>query len=321
MRHEALPLEPAEMPDNERPPVKIVSFGAVRAEQPGVLLADESIVPLGPLLVGAGFTSLSTNDILAMLDYLQPIIEAELAKGPASIPAGSVRLGPPVTAPPKIIVAGGNYQSHVDEAAGKKNSPSPSEPLLIFKPSNTVIGPNDALVRPRQTEQLDYETEIAVVIGRGGRHIAREDAYDHVAGYMISNDVTARDLAFKDMALHPMFSQITRAKGIPTGAPIGPWLVTKDEIPDPHQLELRCWVNGELRQFGSSSEMIVDIPGLIADFSKVLELSPGDFIMTGTTTGCGAFQNPPTFLFEGDVVRMEITGLGVLETPIVDERV
>ncbi len=305
---------------NRKAPMKIVSFGAVRAERPGVLLEDESIVPLAPLLVQAGFTELSTNDILGMLDYLQPIIEAELPYAPQVLPAGSVRLGPPVPSPRKIIVAGGNYQSHVDEAAGRKNAPSPSEPLLIFKPSNTVIGPYDSLVRPMQTQQLDYETEIAIVIGRGGRHISRENALDHVAGYMICNDVTARDMAFKDMALHPMFSQITRAKGIPTGAPTGPWIATKDEVPDPQNLDLRCWVNGELRQSGNSSEMIVDVRGLIEDFSKVVEFEPGDFIMSGTTTGCGAFQDPPVFLFEGDVVRMEITGLGVLETPIVDER-
>jgi 2-keto-4-pentenoate hydratase/2-oxohepta-3-ene-1,7-dioic acid hydratase in catechol pathway len=299
--------------------MKIVSFGPVRAEQPGVLLDSGDIVPLGPLLVDAGITELSTNSVLSLLPTLQPLIEEQLTRPHDTVDASTVRLGPPVPQPPKIIVAGGNYQSHVDEAAGKKNAPSPTEPLLIFKPSNTVIGPRDALVRPRQTEQLDYETEIVVVIGRGGRYIPRERAYDHIAGYMIGNDVTARDMAFKDMALHPMFSQITRAKGIPTGAPTGPWLVTKDEIPDPHDLQLRCWVNGELRQDGNSKEMIVDVPGLIEDFSKVLEFEPGDIIFTGTTTGCGAFQNPPVFLFEGDVVRMEISGLGVMETPIRDE--
>ena len=299
--------------------MKIISFGPARAEQPGILVSPEEIVPLGPLLIDAGVSELSGNSVLSLLPTLQPIIERQLGKRHASVDARTVRLGPPVPRPPKVIVAGGNYQSHVDEAAGRKNAPSPSEPLLIFKPANTVIGPRDALVRPAQSEQLDYETEIVVVIGRGGRRIAREDAYDHIAGYMIGNDVTARDMAFKDMALHPMFSQITRAKGIPTGAPTGPWLVTQDEITDPHTLDLRCWVNGELRQEGNSNEMIVDIPGLIEDFSKVLEFEPGDIIFTGTTTGCGAFQNPPTFLFEGDVVRMEITGLGTMETPIKDE--
>lgn len=299
--------------------MKIVSFGPPRAEQPGVLVNETEIAPMAPLLAAAGFTALDTNSVLSLLPTLQPVLEQALAGPHDRIQLNTVRLGPPVPYPPKIIVAGGNYQSHVDEAAGRKNAPSPSEPLLIFKPSNTVIGSGDALVRPAQSQQLDYETEIVVVIGRGGHHISRQDAYDHVAGYMIGNDVTARDMAFKDMALHPMFSQITRAKGIPTGAPTGPWLVTKDEVPDPHKLDLRCWVNGELRQQGNSKEMIVDIPGLVEDFSKVLELEPGDIIFTGTTTGCGAFQNPPRFLFEGDLITMEITGLGTLRTPIRDE--
>jgi 2-keto-4-pentenoate hydratase/2-oxohepta-3-ene-1,7-dioic acid hydratase in catechol pathway len=281
-------------------------------------LNEQQIVPLAPLLIEAGFPALDTNTILAFLPYLQPLIETALARPQRSIEVSRTRLGPPVPHPGKIIVAGGNYRSHVDEAMGKKNAPIPSEPLIIFKPSNTVIGPRDALVRPPQSQKLDYETEIVAVIGRGGRNISRQNAYQHIAGYMIGNDVTARDLAFKDMHLHPMYSQITRAKGIPTGAPIGPWLATQDEIPDPHQLRLRCWVNNELRQDGLSSEMIVDIPGLIEDFSKVLELSPGDIIFTGTTTGCGAFQTPPKYLFAGDVVRMEITGLGVMETPIAD---
>jgi 2-keto-4-pentenoate hydratase/2-oxohepta-3-ene-1,7-dioic acid hydratase in catechol pathway len=300
--------------------VKIITFGPPRAEQPGVLIDNDTIAPLAPLLLEAGYPELPVNVILSLLPVLQPEIEKRLPNARVTTAARGVRLGPPVPKPPKIIVAGGNYQSHVDEAAGRENAPSPSEPLLIFKPPNTVIGPRDPLVRPAQSQQLDYETEIAVVIGRGGYRIPRTEAYDHIAGYMIGNDVTARDLAFKDVTLHPMFSQVTRAKGMPTGAPTGPWLATRDEIPDPHNLELNCWVNGELRQHGTSQEMIVDIPGLIEDFSKVLELEPGDVIFTGTTTGCGAFQDPPSFLFGGDVVRMEITGLGVMETPIADER-
>lgn len=300
--------------------MKIVSYGPQWAERPGVFVPGKGIAPLDPLLRSLGMTSLKTNTLLALLDVLQPRIEQALESPKVRwLDETTTRLGSPVPFPEKIVVAGGNYQSHVDEAAGMKGAPIPSEPIIIFKPSNTVIGPYDALVRPRQSEQLDYETEIGVVIGRGGRNISLENAYEHVAGYCISNDVTARDLAFKDVHLNAMFAQMTRAKGIPTGAPLGPWLVTKDEVPDPHQLTLRCWVNGELRQDGSSDEMIVDIPHLIEDFSKIVELSPGDVIMTGTTTGCGAFQDPPSYLFAGDVVRMEITGLGVMETPVIDD--
>ena len=301
--------------------MKIVSFGPPHGEQPGILLDSGHIAPLAHLLKRLGLPPLDTNAFLGLLTLLQPLIEEALGDADVErIDAGAVRLGSPVPRPEKIIVAGGNYQTHVDEAAGRKGAPSPSEPLLIFKPSNTVIGPRDPLINPRGSEQLDYETEIAVVIGRGGRDIPRARAMDHIAGYMIGNDVTARDMAFKDIALSPLFSQITRAKAIRTGAPFGPWLATRDEIPDPHDLRLRCWVNGELRQDGSSSEMIVDIPGLIEDFSKLLDFVPGDIIYTGTTTGCGAFQKPPKFLRDGDVVRMEISGLGVMETPIVQER-
>jgi 2,4-didehydro-3-deoxy-L-rhamnonate hydrolase len=299
--------------------MKIVSYGPARAEQPGILVDDTHIIPLSLLTTRLGFPSLDTNALLAFLPHVQPLIVDALAECGPGIDVKTVRLGPPVPRPEKIVVAGGNYRSHVDEAMGKKDAPIPSEPLIIFKPSNTVIGPYDNLVRPAQSRQLDYETEIVVVIGRGGRHISRKNAYDHIAGYMIGNDVTARDLAFKDMHLHPMYSQITRAKGIATGAPIGPWIATKDEIPDPHNLRLRCWVNGELRQDGMSSEMIVDIPGLIEDFSKVLEFSPGDIIFTGTTTGCGAFQKPPKYLFAGDILKLEITGLGTMQTTIADE--
>lgn len=300
--------------------MKIVSYGPRRAERPGVLVPGRGVAPLDPLLRSLGYAALDTNQIIGLLDLLQPIIAEALERPDVEwLDEQAVRLGSPVPFPDKVLVAGGNYQSHVDEAMGMKNAPSPSEPIILIKPSNTVIGPYDAMVVPRQTEQFDYETEIGVVIGRGGRWIDVADAYDHIAGYVIANDVTARDLAFKDVHLSPIFAQMTRAKGIPTGAPLGPWLVTKDEIADPHDLELRCWVNGEPRQQGNSSEMIVKIPELVADFSRILELSPGDVIMTGTTTGCGAFQDPPAFLHGGDVVRMEISGLGVMETPVVDE--
>jgi 2-keto-4-pentenoate hydratase/2-oxohepta-3-ene-1,7-dioic acid hydratase in catechol pathway len=299
--------------------MKIVSFGPPHGEQPGIYVDGGQIAPLAPILVGLGFPALDTNALLSLLPYLQPLIEEAIAKGAQRFPADQVRLGSPVPKPEKVIVAGGNYQSHVDEAMGRKDAPSPSEPLIIFKPSNIVIGPNDALICPAISEQLDYETEIAVVIGRGGRYIPRDRAMEHVAGFMIGNDVTARDMAFKDVAVHPLYSQITRAKAIRTGAPFGPWLVTPDEIPDPSNLRLQCWVNGELRQDGMSSEMIVDIPSLIEDFSKLMDMSPGDVIFTGTTTGCGAFQKPPQYLRHGDVVRMEISGLGVMETPIVKE--
>jgi 2-keto-4-pentenoate hydratase/2-oxohepta-3-ene-1,7-dioic acid hydratase in catechol pathway len=297
--------------------MKIVSFGPERAEQPGVLLDEQHIVPLVPVLLRAGLPALDTNSVLAFLPYLQPVIEAALKDPEQVVESSSTRLGPPVPKPEKIIVAGGNYQSHVDEASGKKNAPSPSEPLLIFKPSNTVIGPRDALIRPAQSRQLDYETEIAVVIGRGGHNIARDDAYDHIAGYMIGNDVTARDLAFKDIALSPLYSQITRAKGIPTGAPFGPWLVTKDEIADVQKLSMWLDVNGQRCQTGSTSTMIFTMAKCIAYLSTFLTLLPGDIVTTGTPPGVGLGMKPPKFLEVGDVMTLGIEKLGEQKQKVV----
>jgi 2-keto-4-pentenoate hydratase/2-oxohepta-3-ene-1,7-dioic acid hydratase in catechol pathway len=298
--------------------MKIVSFGPVRAEQTGILRGDGRIVPLGALLVEAGSAPLTVSQFLGMLHLIQPVIEPLVDTARVSFSSSGVRLGPPVPAPEKIIVTGANYQAHLDEASGVVGAPSSTQPLMYLKPSNTVAGASDPLVRPFLTEQLDYEVELAVVIGRGGRNIAKADVFDHISGYMICNDLTARDLVGRDAAIHPYFLQLTRAKGI-AAAPIGPWLVTKDEIPKPHELDIRTWVNGELRQSGNTRDMIFDIPAMVSDFSDALELSPGDIIMTGTTAGSGAAQSPPAFLKAGDVVRMEITGLGVMETPIVDE--
>src|ERR1700685_4209709 len=196
--------------------MKIVSYGPERAEQPGVLIDEHYVVPLARILTKSGYPAFDTNAILSLLPYLRPVIESALRSDVQKINIKTVRLGPPVPRPEKILVAGGNYRSHVDEAAGMVNAPIPSEAIMIFKPSNTVIGPRDRLIRPLQSEKFDYETEIVVVIGRGGRNISRERAYEHIAGYMIGNDVTARDMAFKDMHLNPIFAQMTRAKGIRT---------------------------------------------------------------------------------------------------------
>lgn len=299
--------------------MKIVNFGPKGTEQPGVLVDADTIVPLVPVLLDAGYPELSTNAILALLPHLRPEIAARVQDAADSVQVADVRLGPPVPKPPKIIVAGANYWSHAEATSGR-DAPKPSDPMIVFKPTNTIIGPHDQLIRPAQSERMDYEVELVVVIGRGGYRIPRERAYQHVAGYMIGNDVTSFDIAFKDVAVNPMFMQLARGKGIRTGAPTGPWLVTADEIADPHQLDMTTWVNGELRQQGRTDDMIVDIPGLIASFTEVLTLEPGDIIYTGTVPGTGAMQKPPAFLFGGDVVRMRIEGLGEMETPIVDEK-
>jgi 2-keto-4-pentenoate hydratase/2-oxohepta-3-ene-1,7-dioic acid hydratase in catechol pathway len=300
--------------------MKIVSFGPRGSEQPGLLRDDGRVVPLTVLLAELGMTPLSTPQLLGMLPQLQPLLAEALSGSIGGIPQSEVRVGSPVPHPEKVIVTGANYQAHLDEASGFVGAPSSSQPLLYFKPSNTVIGATDDLVRPALTEQLDYEVELGIVIGRGGRNISKSEAPSHIAGYVICNDLTARDLIGRDAKIHPYFLQLTRAKGI-ASAPIGPWLVTPDEVGDAQALDIRCWINGELRQEGNTGDMIFDIPTMVADFSEALTLSPGDIIMTGTTAGSGAAQDPPAYLRAGDIIRMEITGLGVMETHVVEETV
>jgi 2-keto-4-pentenoate hydratase/2-oxohepta-3-ene-1,7-dioic acid hydratase in catechol pathway len=296
--------------------MRLVSFGPVGAEAPGVLLDGERIVPLSPALVAAGYPPLDMNSFLALYPLIAADLEKHVLSAPHTIAVEDVRLGPPITSPQKVIVVGGNYQSHLEEATA---GVAPSVPVIVYKPSNTVIGPNDPLVRPPETEQLDYETELVVVIGRGGHRISRERAYDHVAGYMVGNDATARDVFIGELQVSPIFTQFARGKGFPTFSGFGPWLATPDEIADPHNLSIRCWVNGDLRQDGSTSQMILDVPSLVESVSSTVRLSPGDVLFTGTPAGVGMKMDPPQYLKPGDVVEMEITGLGRMRTPVVDE--
>jgi 2-keto-4-pentenoate hydratase/2-oxohepta-3-ene-1,7-dioic acid hydratase in catechol pathway len=299
--------------------MKLVTYGPPRAELPGVLIGGDFVLPLAPVLSDLGLAAGSMNTVVGLFDELRPLIE-ERAQGRAGlISLDGIRLGPPVPSPEKVIVVGGNYQSHVEEAAHITKGVAPSIPILVLKPPRSVVGPADALVRPRETRQLDYETELAVIIGRAGHRISEDQAMDHIAGYTIANDVTARDVLLGEVAEVPLYMQLTRGKGFPTFCPSGPWLVTKDEIDDPHKLGIRCWVNGELRQDDSTADMLVDVPGIVETCSDAMELAPGDIILTGTPAGCGGLMNPPQWLEPGDMVRMEIDGLGVMATPIEDE--
>jgi 2-keto-4-pentenoate hydratase/2-oxohepta-3-ene-1,7-dioic acid hydratase in catechol pathway len=217
-----------------------------------------------------------------------------------------VRLRPPLLRPGKILCAGVNYLSHMTEnpAATK-----PEEPFIFAKLPSGVIGPGDPIVKPAQTEQLDYEVELAVVIGRTMRDAPAERALEHVAGYTILNDVSARDVQFRN-------NQITLGKNFDTFAPMGPCLLTADEVPDPSRLRLRAWVNGEPRQDETAAGMIFGIPELLARLSAAMTLEPGDVVSTGTPAGVGVFRQPPIFLQPGDIVTLEIDGIGRLENPV-----
>ncbi len=219
------------------------------------------------------------------------------------IPIKNVRLVNPVKYPGKIICLGLNYIDHVEEAEAK-----PPEDIVIFlKPRTALAGPYDIIHIPHFIKQLDYEGELAVVIGRKGKNISVEEAYSYVLGYTILNDVSARDLQFKDR-------QWTRGKGLDGFAPTGPWIVTRDEVGDPHSLSIKTWVNDEVRQDSSTSKMIFKIPEIVNKISMVFTLEPGDIISTGTPSGVGYFDKSGGKLIkDNDIVKIEIDKIGFIE--------
>jgi 2-keto-4-pentenoate hydratase/2-oxohepta-3-ene-1,7-dioic acid hydratase in catechol pathway len=221
-------------------------------------------------------------------------------------PLGSVRLRAPIPRPPKVVCVGLNYADHARE----QGIEPPKEPLFFLKSSNTICGPGDPIRLPPNSTQVDYEAEFAVVIGKGGSRIPVDKAYEQVAGYMILNDVSARDMQFGD-------KQWFRGKSCDTFAPCGPWIVTKDEVPDPHNLRISLTLNGETMQDSNTSNLIFNVPHLISYLSQSLTWEPGDLISTGTPPGVGVFRKPPVFLRPGDRVSITVERLGTLTNPVV----
>ena len=240
---------------------------------------------------------------------------ASLADDPAAraLPLDEVHLHAPVERPSKFLAIAANYQSHIDEvlAANPAYVPPTSQRWFTKLPS-CVNGPYDAILRPPESDQLDYEVELALVIGKRCRRVRAEDAAGVIAGYTVHNDISARDWQKRSPT-------IMLGKSFDTHGPLGPWLVTPDEIEDPHALAIRCWVNGELRQDGSTAEMIDDCYAQIAYLSTVCTLEPGDVIATGTPFGTGGSARPPRFLQPGDVVRCEVERIGAIEATIESE--
>lgn len=222
--------------------------------------------------------------------------------------AAEVRLLAPIGRPPKNVIAVGlNYREHVLEWSGRE---VPDHPVIFTKAASAIVGPGDPIeTHPDVTSAVDYEGELAVIIGRRGRRISRQEARDYVYGYTILNDVTARDLQRRTSQWH-------LGKSLDTFCPIGPYLVHRDAIPWPLELELRTWVNGQLRQRANTRQLIFDIPTLIERLSSGMTLEPGDIIATGTPSGVGMALEPPRFLRPGDVVEVEIEFLGKLRNPV-----
>ncbi|MHA6250561.1 fumarylacetoacetate hydrolase family protein [Oceanobacillus sp. CAU 1775] len=217
-------------------------------------------------------------------------------------PREEVLTGTPIPNPGKIICVGRNYREHAIEMKGD----IPEIPVLFGKFSNALIGPEDAIIKPNMTEKLDYEAELTLIIGKEASQVSQEDAYDYIAGYTIGNDTTARDLQKRT-------PQWLQGKTIDNTTPIGPWVVPATLINDPGNLEIKSYVNGEMRQSSNTSKFIFDIPYLIEFISSIIRLEPGDIIMTGTPDGVGTAMNPPQYLEKDDVVRIEIENIGTLE--------
>jgi acylpyruvate hydrolase len=222
-------------------------------------------------------------------------------------PATAVRLHAPIADPGKFICIGLNYRDHAEET----NNPIPKEPPIFPKWSTAILDPGEPILRPRGSTQLDWEVELGVVIGRTARFVSQENALDYVWGYTIINDVSARDFQF-------LTSQWAAGKIADTFAPVGPFIADRAEIPDPHVLDLKTFVNGKQMQRGTTRTFIFNVNYLVSYLSGLMTLSPGDLIATGTPPGVGLAMKPPVFMHPGDVVRMEITGLGSIENPIKD---
>jgi acylpyruvate hydrolase len=224
-----------------------------------------------------------------------------------TVDRAAARLHAPIADPGKFICIGLNYKDHAEEAG----QAIPKEPPIFAKWANAIIDPGEPILRPRGSSQLDWEVELGVVIGRTARFVAREEALDHVAGYTIVNDASARDFQF-------LTTQWMAGKIFETAAPVGPYIADREEIPDPHVLDLNTFINGKQTQRGNTKTFIFDVRYLVSYLSTLMTLSPGDLIATGTPPGVGFAMKPPVFLQPGDVCRMEITGLGVLENPVKD---
>jgi len=236
-------------------------------------------------------------------------LDAELAQRElVRRPLASLTLLPPVPNPPKIVCVARNYAEHAREAGLAVSE----IPILFARFAATLVAPGAPILRPTVSDELDWEGELAVVIGRAGRHIAKADALAHVAGYSIFNDVTVRDYQFR-------VTQYTAGKNFSASGPFGPYLALADEVPDPQDLEIVTEVSGVEMQRASTADMIFDVATLIEHISEFIELEAGDVIATGTPAGVGFKREPPRFLVPGDVVRVSITGLGTLENPVEAE--
>jgi 2-keto-4-pentenoate hydratase/2-oxohepta-3-ene-1,7-dioic acid hydratase in catechol pathway len=271
--------------------MKLVRFGNAGAEKPGVLDLEGSIRDLSGIVPDISGSALSPES-LARLRGLN-LTELPLA-------SNSSRLGPCVGSSGKVICIGLNYSDH----AAESGMVVPTEPVVFMKATSALCGPNDDVVIPRDSEKLDWEVELGVVIGKQAKYVKEEDALSHVAGYCVMNDLSERSFQLEGTG------QWVKGKSADTFGPIGPWLVTTDEIPDPQRLRLWLDVDGRRYQNGSTSNMVFGVAHLVSYLSRFMSLQPGDVISSGTPPGVGLGQKPPTYLRAGNVMTLGVENLG-----------
>ncbi len=282
--------------------MKLVTFLTETNEiHAGAQIPDDGVIDLTASLPGAPSMIDILRDVPRSLDRVAEFLE----KG-TGVPNLPRKLLAPIPNPGKILCIGLNYRDHAQETG----APIPAEPIVFSKFATAIIGPNEPIILPPDSTKVDYEAELVVVIGEKGRYIPKERALEHVAGYMIGHDVSARDWQIEKPG-----KQWLLGKSFDTFAPTGPYLVTCEEIPDPQKLGVTLKLNGQVMQSGSTDKMIFSVAELIAHVSRVITLEPGDILFTGTPPGVGVARTPPVFLKDGDICEIEIEGLGVLINP------
>ncbi len=269
--------------------MKLTRFGQPGAEKPGIFDGQGQLRDLSSKVTDINPALLSDLSVLEGLDVDSlPVVE------------GNPRLGPCVTGTGKFICIGLNYSDH----AAETGNPVPSEPVIFMKASSTIVGPNDDIIIPRGSVKTDWEVELGVIIGKRAKYVTEAEALDHVAGYCVTNDVSEREFQIEHEG------QWTKGKSCDTFGPIGPWLATRDEVPDPQDLKMWLEVNGKRYQDGSTATMVYGVAFLVSYLSRFMTLHPGDVISTGTPPGVGMGQTPQVYLKPGDVVTLGIEGLG-----------
>jgi 2,4-didehydro-3-deoxy-L-rhamnonate hydrolase len=271
--------------------MKLLRYGKPGKEKPGILDSEGRIRDLSDVVDDISGKALSAKGLAA-------IAKAKISKLP--LVKGKPRIGPCVADVRNFIAVGLNYADH----AAETGAPIPEQPILFNKAPNCIVGPDDAVMLPKGSKKTDWEVELAIIIGEGGSHIAKKDAMKAIAGFCVCHDVSEREYQIE------MGGQWMKGKGCPTFGPLGPWLVTPDEIKDVQKLDMWLDLNGERMQSGSTKTMIFGVAHLVSYISRFMQLDPGDVITTGTPPGVGLGMKPPRFLKAGDVVSLGIAGLG-----------